>query len=472
MKNIRIFLLLFSCVLLLTKCIDSDLDAPPLNGESPNIPEDQIVSITEIVSLWQAGINIEIGLDKYIRGIVVGDDQTGNIYKTLFVQEGDRGISIVVDETDLFNTYPVGREVFVHLQHLWISDFNFLPQLGMAPVDGELSRIPPALIEEILLPGEIFNQVEANTIRISEINESHLNTLVRFEDLEFAGEALNNTFAVSTPTENVSVNHPLEDCDENVLDLRTSGFADFANRTVPSGNGVVHGILGRFGIDGWQLTIRDLEDLDMEAERCNGGGGGNTGGEGLIEIEELLDMFNSGNTIIGDNYIEGIVISDVFAGNINNQNLQIQDGNYGITIRFDEPHGFPLGEKLRIDLGGRELSEFNGQLQVSDLFITRAESLGQEDQPEPRVVTIADILENHDEWESTLVRIDDVTVSGGTTWESINTFSDGTGNITTFIRGSADFSGDSAPSGPVSITGIIGEFNDPQVLLRNEDDIE
>ncbi len=460
-------------ILCLTQCVDSELDSPPLNGVDPNISADQIISLSEVLDMWVPGVNIEIGLDKYIEGIVAADDQTGNFYKTLIIQEGNQGISIVIDETDLFNTYPTGRKVFVHLEDLWISDFNFNPQLGMAPSDGELSRIPTTLLSDIVLPGTIFNELAVNEISLSQLSEQYLNTLVKLSDVEFANEALNQTFAVSTATENFSVNHPLQDCNGNTLDFRTSGFATFANDEVPFENGTVYGVLGRFGITGWQIMARDLGDLDMTAERCDGsGGGGGTGTEGQISIEELQNMWNSGSTIIGDNYIEGVVISDYENGNINNQNLQIQEGEFGITIRFDEPHSFPMGEKLKIDLAGREISEFNGQVQVADLFISRAESLGAGTLPEPRVATVEEVLANHDLWESTLVKLEGITASGGSVWEDVSTLTDATGSIGTFISFNSTFGGDGVPSGSFDMVGIVSEFNNAQVLPRNEEDIQ
>src|SRR5690606_14175976 len=75
---------------------------------------------------------------------------------------------------------------------------------------------------------------------------------------------LNNTFGV---------NRPVENCEGQTVILRTSGFADFKNLTLPEGNGTLTAILSIFNSE-VQLFINDVTDVDMTGERCSNGGPG------------------------------------------------------------------------------------------------------------------------------------------------------------------------------------------------------
>src|SRR5690606_21382507 len=98
-------------------------------------------------------------------------------------------------------------------------------------------------------------------------NEAFLNTLVKFENLQFPDE-LAGIEHYGNPSNTYSVNRQLENCFEETIILRTSGFSDFKGLLLPEGNGSLTAILSRFNND-VQLFIRDIDDVDMSGERCN-----------------------------------------------------------------------------------------------------------------------------------------------------------------------------------------------------------
>ncbi|RMH46986.1 MAG: hypothetical protein D6694_02785 [Gammaproteobacteria bacterium] len=150
----------------------------------------------------------------------------------------------------------------------------------------------------------------------------------------------------------------------------------------------------------------------------------------------------------------------------------LQDGEFGVVVRFTEAHSFDLGEELEIDVSGLQLNEFNGLLQVNNVFLDRATSKGTGTLPAPRVATVAEILANAETWESTLVKIENATLSGGATFSGNRTLSDGTGQIILYTRSAATFANEPLPTGTVNVTGILAQFNDYEITIRNLDDIE
>lgn len=98
-------------------------------------------------------------------------------------------------------------------------------------------------------------------------------------------------------------------------------------------------------------------------------------------------------------------------------------------------------------------------------------SFGPGTMPTPRQATIQEIHDNFEAWESTLVKIIDVTFPEGGTYMGSKTLDDGTAEIIHFTRNDANFAGASVPDGPVTITAIVTQYDDHQVSIRNLGDI-
>ncbi len=243
-------------------------------------------------------------------GIVVSSDETGNVFKTIVVQDETGGIAILVDQFDLYQTFEIGTSVYVHLQDLFVSDFNGLPQVGYPPSSEDVKRIPENLVSNVILRGNQGFTLSPRLTTISQLDASMLNTYVVFSDIEFLENSFGDTYADGANQQ--SRNHTMMDCDGNELILRTSGFADFADERIPEGNGTVTGVLQIFG-DTYQIFINFPQDVDFNNDRCDGSGTGGGGGGGggsdegfdvrfdtqqdfdVIDIDGWLNVANKGS---------------------------------------------------------------------------------------------------------------------------------------------------------------------------------
>ena len=124
-----------------------------------------------------------------------------------------------------------------------------------------------------------------------------------------------------------------------------------------------------------------------------------------------------------------------------------------------------------MNLNGTELSEYNGLLQLNNTELSQVESNIAGTLPMPIVVTVADLNNNLEDYESTLIKVEGAIISGGTTFNGGLTVTDATGSVEMYTRTQASFSGTTVPSGTVNITGIASEFNDPQIILRSAADV-
>ena len=370
MKNI---LLLTSILLIaLVGCVDRDFDAPPVfEATDPNIPQDQLITIDELKEL-AIGEFTEVGLDAYIKGIVVADDQSGNFFKSLVLQDETGGITILLDDVELWNSFPVGRRLFIHLQDIWLGEFNGLPQIGFEPyLDDQgrrtMARIPAALISEVILRGEIPGEPAPKPRLINSLDDSDLNTLVMISDVEFnAGSAL-APYADSQGAR--SINHILEDCNNNSMVVRSSGFASFADVETPGGNGSIVGIYGIFGSDR-QILIRDTDDVMMEGARCDGTtlGPVEVDPSKIVSVKSILDRRISGSevNIDADAFLEAVVVSSDETGNFF-KTLVVQDETGGIAIIVNKTAtytDFPIGTVVYVSLKDLFISDFEGLPQL------------------------------------------------------------------------------------------------------------
>ncbi|NBU94161.1 MAG: hypothetical protein EBS18_06470, partial [Actinobacteria bacterium] len=257
----------------------------------------------------------------------------------------------------------------------------------------------------------------------------------------------------------------------NRITLRTSNYSNFADTKVPAGNGAIVGVYSYFGSTK-QLTIRDTSDVRFTNSRC--GSGPTT----LMNIDELRSLYTGSITYAPNGKrITGIVISDRTTSNLNNQNIIIQQGNgqAGICIRFTAAHSFDLGDSINVNVTGQELSEFNGLLQLNNVPLAYATRVATGKTITPRTATFSAIQTNFRAWESTLVRIVNITsLVGGTSgrWGGSVTMTDATGTLISFTSTTATFANNSFPSTADSFVGYLTPFNSTrQIAFRNLSDV-
>jgi len=465
--------ILFSVFLFgLNACVKREFDEPPIVDEVSDLEVN--TTIAELKAMHTLGQASQITEDIIIRGVVVSNDQAGNFFKVLILQDETGGIDIQIDRVALHDDYPVGREVYVKCQGLFMGDNNGTIQLG-ASVDAannnRVTRIPDNLRRLYLFRGRRNQDASPRPATINTLTSERISTLVRLDGIQFINADVGQTLA--DVVNQFSRNLTLEDCEGNRILIRTSGFAEFANFRAPEGKGSITAVYTVFGNDR-QLFIRDVDDIQFNEDRC---GSGPIGGD-LISIAELRALYTGSTANLpNDIKIRGVVISDLSNSNITARNLVIQDPNgAGITIRFDSNNTFAMGDELEINVSGVEISVFQGLLQLNNVPNNRANRVGSA-VVAPRVRTIAEIQADFTNLESTLVTINDVEISktSGTTLSGSCILEDETGSIVLFTQTYSAFADNPFPTGRVNVTGIVsigGAQQTRQISIRNLNDLD
>ncbi|MCS6935083.1 MAG: DUF5689 domain-containing protein [Chitinophagales bacterium] len=445
-----------------SSCIKEKYDEPPANGVDPDITVNFTI---DSVKARSGGQNYQFQEELVISGVVVANDQSGNFYQNIIIQDSTGGISVRIDRTNLYTDYPVGRRVFIKLKGLWVGTFAGLYQLGgYINEANSVQPIPSSLVDRYILKGVWGLPVVPKAVTISQLNNSYQNTLIELNGVEFALTDVNKPYADGYNKN--SVNRTLKDCSGGSIIVRTSGYAKFANSLTPTGNGKLIAVYSVFNNTG-QLIIRDLNDVRLDSTRC---GGTINPGNGILGIRQLY----SGSDVVmpAGKKISGVVISDNENANFDPKNMAIQDSTGGIVVRFTANHNFSLGDLVEVDVSGLTLTTYNGLLEFINTPASACVKIGT-GTVQPRIATVAEVLANADTWESTLITIQNASISGsGTTWSGTKQITDLTGSINHYTRSQATFSSTALPSGNKSFTGILGDFNGPQLQIRSLSDVQ
>ena len=260
-------------------------DAPPAYL-APNIKAN--TTIKQLKALHTVSGNIDqVKTDVIIRGIVNADDKSGNLFKSIVIQDETGGILIRMEGSSLYTTYPIGQEVFIKCNGLYLGDYNKLIQLGggadMTVTPANLLTIPSPTFNQYIVKGTAGNVLVPKNVTIDQLStnmqDTLQNVLIKLNNYEFAAADTSKTYANASTNPPGSANFVLKDCSSNTVTLRNSGYADFAAIGVPNGNGSIVSVYTVFGSTK-QLTIRDTSDLNFNGPRCNAGSGGGGGGGG------------------------------------------------------------------------------------------------------------------------------------------------------------------------------------------------
>lgn len=291
-------LLAVAAIFVVSSCSKRDFDQPPVGGD---IVTNVVANYTigELKAAHIIGKFDSVKTDLIIKGVVIADDASGNFYKQLFIQDATGGIEILLNATGLYADFPVGREVFVKLNGLFIGDYQGLPQIGgyvfVTNGSPQVEGIPANLISKYVLKGERGKFVTPKTTTINALTTADFQTLVTVTDAQFVKADTGQTYADYIGKN--SSNRTIEDCSGGKMTFRSSGYATFASVKMPSKKGTATGVIGAFS-NKPQMLMRELTDVIMADGRCGTGGGGNPG-TGLVNQNFTGLTVNSDVSISG-----------------------------------------------------------------------------------------------------------------------------------------------------------------------------
>jgi len=331
-------------------------------------------SIAEVKQLYQNEINnnsLKLVKDPMqIRGIVVGNDEGGNIYNSLYIQDATGAIAISIGQGGLFGPFAVGQGVLIELQGLYVGGYGKQPQIGTSylnpnredatPQVGRMSRYQWQEHYRLLTKGDgIMDGIFANPLECKwNLNSldiaQYCGRLITLKGVELAEADGTAVFAPSDGSVSLTAN-----CANRVISglsnvvLRTSTYADFANKPMPTGRVDITGVATRYN-DVWQILMRtenDIKESTTEAAPV-----AEPKGSGTLEDPfnvAAVTTFTKGmgaDIQSAEIYAKGIIVSvsDIDTeGTYGNATYLISDQRDGSTGTFQIYRGYGLnGQKF------------------------------------------------------------------------------------------------------------------------------
>lgn len=397
----------------------------------------QLISLKDLRAMYN-GTTIQISEPLKIQGTVISDAANENIAsRNLVIQDGTGGMYIRFTSN---HGLQLGEQVEISIEGSELSLYSDLLQVNEVETSQVFALCSVA-------------EVEPKVVTVADIQADPWglqSTLVKIVDAKISGNGIfsGNTLVTDATGE---------------VTMYTQSYASFASVNVPSSQLNLTAIVGAF--NGTQISIRNLDDLEGDDINFD---------PEYADIAQIRDLFNGSTRSIANNWlIKGHVISNHTSGNTVSQNIVFQDSTAGLTIRFAENHNYAEGTELTINVYGLELSDYRSLLQLNNVPLNQVVESKSSNSPDPQVVSIQELLTNGEAYESTLVRINGVTIGGGSgVYNGTIKISDGTNQIDLYTRSQATFANSVVPAGQVDIIGFVSEFdNTRQISIRTLDDI-
>jgi hypothetical protein len=242
----RTALMALPLMLTLAGC-KKEFDSPP----ERILGTGDVLTIADLRAMY-TGVSISWrdSADKSVYAVVTADEQNGNLYKNIYVQ--DNTGAIVMRLKNSGGLYQ-GDSIRIYLPGTVLSSYAGMLQLDSVDVDENIVKQATNV------------WVEPQVVSIAQLGPELQGKLVRLNEVQFAEADTNKTYAnaVTQATEN----RMLENCTGADVIVRNSGYANFAGLPVPNGKGSFVGVLGQFNED-MQLFIRDLDEVQLNGPRC------------------------------------------------------------------------------------------------------------------------------------------------------------------------------------------------------------
>ena len=275
MKTRYMFLAIAITSMGLAACMDKDWEAPqfdePLYGNNSIMKEegDKVITIGELKEKYSSLINAssdgvkEITDDWQLQVVVNGNDEGGNLYKQISVQDPTGAIIVGINGSNLYPYMPVGQQLLINLKGLHIGGYRKQAQIGALYNGRSIGRMDTDVWEQhvrLLKKGEI--EAKVDTVDFDENADKFIlsGRIVKLSGVTISGEGTqvlapeDGSVTLSSNCANRLING------KSSLVLRTSSYSKFANRAIPKGKADVYGVCTRYN-NTWQILMRTESDL-------------------------------------------------------------------------------------------------------------------------------------------------------------------------------------------------------------------
>ena len=274
MKAIK-YLSILVLSLIATSCMN-EFDEPQFN--EPPFGNNEIGTATHTIAELKARFasTIASGVEEIkeniiIEGVVVANDESGNVYKQIIINDTTGAIIIGINDVGLYAMTPKGQRVRIDCKGLHIGGYGKMAQIG-ALYNGKVGRmnknVYPKHVRLMDLPDPTQPEMIPDTIDSSYFTDENMNALAKYVRLEGVEITEADGTATWAPEELQNSSNVVErhiKMGKTNLVLRMSTYADFANEVMPDGKLNINGVMTRYN-NYWQFVISNTTDIETAGE--------------------------------------------------------------------------------------------------------------------------------------------------------------------------------------------------------------
>lgn len=273
MKTIKFIMIAAICVVIAGCQNKKDWDEPNVSvcpfGNN-NLTEDGVVTIAALkadpdyADAFKNSKCKTVTKNIKIKGRVTGNDVGGNIYKQFAVQDATGAIIISVNQNGINGFLPEGQEILIDLYGLSVGGYGKQPQVG-APYNGGIGRMSKDLFNSHFKALGGLHNVNPGAITPTDFTtvmgdiDTNAGMLVVLNGAQFVGADGVKTLTDGTVSGGNYVNTYVTINGKQII-VRTSTYADFAKKIMPTKPCNLTGIATRYNSD-WQILIRKTSDI-------------------------------------------------------------------------------------------------------------------------------------------------------------------------------------------------------------------
>ena len=243
---------------------DDKWETPPMYVPEEGADIEATITIADLKAMyWQDNASygtpvtkLSDGRNAIIKGTIVSSTESGNIYKSVYVQDSTAAICIGIDTAAVNAVLPMGVGVAIDVTGLQIGRYSGAMQLGKA--DGSaVNRITYKELKPHVALDYWGGHLDTTLVSLAELraiqNQQGIREmggkLVRINNVRFqeAGQAY---------TDGGTTSRHITDSIGNSIIVYNSSYSDFAYELLPYGYGDVVGILSNYNTQ-WQLLLID-----------------------------------------------------------------------------------------------------------------------------------------------------------------------------------------------------------------------
>ena len=331
------------------------IPAPPYGNNL--LREKNVVTIAQLKSDYKTTITGGgyklIDKPMMIKGYITGNDISGNLYQQVALQDATGAILVDINGGGLYGYLPVGQEILIDLNGLYIGSKGKQAQIGGiytnlktgATYVGKMDR-PTWQKHFKLLDEPDASNVKAEVFDLSKATDAtyldeNAGKLMTIKGVKFTSANGKTVWAANDETSK----QYLKDAESgqwlssNTIMVYTSGYARFANAILPEGAFDITGIFTRYN-NTWQIIIRNTDDLSpVTLDK-----GGTL--EDPYTMTKALEIINAGTFTTDKVYTTGIIceVNDIDTGTYGNATYSISvDGKVGEGKTLKVFRGYNIG---------------------------------------------------------------------------------------------------------------------------------